>query len=295
MVLFIGDHSDATRLEAEALCNARGLSFGGVITSIDQTLDLSLSYCISTNDVGIDYVSSLLTKFKDIEFLENHRDPHVKESQKELKAELNGIQREIITLDDRLHFFGDSHTYGQGHNDIKNVFPYVLSHMLGMECNNLGLPGKSNYCIEHRMNDFLIKSSKVIVQFTDIYRIHYLDGSNLKPTGKSFYYVRNMLSSSVMFDEEHLFYNFQKLVIRIVNRLKETESKFLLTYACHINDNMDSRCNRFLNQFDEFVPQIGTHVDAAEDGSHFGIQSHKLWAERLYDRWKSLYGDSYQA
>lgn len=290
MILFISDHSNEARIEAEELSKSRGLLFGGAITSTSQVLDTSICYCASPSELGIDYVSSLLTRFQEIEFLENHRDPYVRTYQKELKAELNGLKPNVIPLDSKLNFFGDSHTFGQGHNDLEKIFPSVLSKMLGMEHNNYGLAGKSNYCIEHKMNNFLINSSNVIVQFTDIYRIHYLE-PNLKPAGKAFYNVKNVLaSSSAMYEDEPLFYNFQKLVTRVANRLRETNSKFLLTYSCHMKDEMDTRCNRYLTHFKEFVPQIGTHVDLADDKEHFGLESHKLWANRLYEKWSTLYG-----
>ena len=93
-----------------------------------------------------------------------------------------------------------------------------------------------------------------------------------------------------MFNEENLFFNFKKIVDRIVARLREGNNQFLLTYTNNIDNDWAIQANSFLHRYTEYCSAIGTQIDVAEDGAHYGIQSHSLWAERLYDKWIELYG-----
>ena len=55
------------------------------------------------------------------------------------------------------------------------IYVDVLSKLLKSEYNNFGLPGKGNYIIEDLLNTYNIKNSKLVIQFTDMYRIRYME------------------------------------------------------------------------------------------------------------------------
>jgi hypothetical protein len=105
------------------------------------------------------------------------------------------------------------------------------------------------------------------------------------------YDIKWNTSNNPILNEENLFYNFKQLVTRITNRLREGNNKFVTTHTANIENEYSIQCTEFLYGFKEFASNIGTGVDKAEDNAHYGPKSHKLWAERLYDKWIELYGN----
>ena len=85
--------------------------------------------------------------------------------------------------------------------------------------------------------------------------------------------------------------NFKQLVIRVTNRLREGNNKFIITHTANIANEYSVLCTEFLYGFKEFTSNIGTSIDKAEDNAHYGPKSHKLWAEKLHDKWIELYGE----
>jgi hypothetical protein len=276
--------------EVEELCNKENLLCGGTLVSGDTLILNGYSYAISPCEAGFDYIISLFDKFDEVIFLKNHNNFAVLIMQKELEIIYKESYRDINPqLDqDKIHFFGCSHTYGQGHESLSTTFPSVLSSLLGIEYVNYGMPGRGNYAIEDLMNTFTILNSKIIVQFTDMYRIRYFYNDTLvqTPLHRADHHVHN----AIFLSEENLFFNFKKIVERIVNRLREGNNQFLLTFTHNIDCDYTIKCLEFLFEFKEFRSMQGAAVDTAADNSHFGIISHKLWANRLYKRWIELYG-----
>jgi hypothetical protein len=258
------------------------------ILSPTKEIEPGKNYKVSPIEVGFDYVNSVLDKFDEIEFIKDHDNYCVKLQQEELEI----IYRNNITpctknlLDiNTMNFFGCSHTAGIGHSN-KTSFPDVLTSKLNIPPRNFGLPGKGNYDIEDLLTTYTINNAKLIIQFTDIYRVRYLNNGKLIQNG--IYNIEH--NHSVLFNEENLFFNFKKIVDRIVARLREGNNQFLLTYTNNIDNDWAIQANSFLHRYTEYCSAIGTQIDVAEDGAHYGIQSHSLWAERLYDKWIELYG-----
>ena len=118
------------------------------------------------------------------------------------------------------------------------------SNLLDIEYNNYGLPGKGNYDIEDAMNNFTIQNAKVIVQFTDMYRIRYFYNDTLvqTPTHRAI----SQIQHAILLSEENLFFNFTKIVERTVNRLREGNNQFLITFTHNIDSDYANKCLEFL-------------------------------------------------
>ena len=274
-VLYINDHLTE--------CNSNDVSnFAGVITHSGMQIDDNKSYTVSPVEVDYDFLVSLSKKFDEVIFLTDHKNYTVRILQECLKSELDkNTDNKIFPNTKGIKFFGCSHTYGTAlENREYNAYPYVLSKMLNNDSvYNLATPGGSNYCILESISSESLKNGVAIVQFTDIYRIiDYRVGKSTK-----------VYNTSVRFSEEVLLRNFKTIVNEIVNRLRDSNCKFLLTFTVHYDNKCDLECIKHLLQFEEFVPSSGVTVDLATDGSHYGVRSHKKWAERLYNKWKTLY------
>jgi hypothetical protein len=201
----------------------------------------------------------------------------------------NSYRPQMPKLDlTKLNFFGCSHTYGIGHDSSSTTYPAILSNLLDIKYNNYGLPGKGNYDIEDAMNNFTIQNAKVIVQFTDMYRIRYFYNDTIvqTPAHRAIPQIQN----AILLSEENLFFNFTKIVERIVNRLREGNNQFLITFTHNIDSDYANKCLEFLFEFKEFRSMQGCPVDASTDGIHFGINTMELWAKQLYRAWVALYG-----
>jgi hypothetical protein len=289
--LFVNNHFGGYN-EVERICQEQKLPFGGTLFSITDEIKSGLSYAASPVEIGFDNTQSLINRFDHVVFLKDHENYVVRLHQAELEFLQSNSKTNynFKTLDqNKINFFGCSHTGGVGHTSLTTTYPCVLSNMLNIDYNNFALPGKSNYAIEDLLSTFSIKNAKLIIQLTDIYRVRYLEGN--KEQSKMLYNINNNLTNSLLFSEENLFFNFKNIVNRIVGRLRDGNNKFLITYTCNIENADALKCNEFLYGFTEFSSTIGTQIDVAADGSHYGIQSHKLWAERLHDKWIELYGN----
>lgn len=248
-----------------------------------------VNYKISPIEVGFDYTKSLLEKFDEVEFVTNHTNYPVLLQQSELEIahkHITTAHTKKVLDTNTLNFFGCSHTYGTGHRTLTS-YPAVLSSLLAINYNNFGLPGRGNYDIEDLLTTYSIKNAKLIIQFTDMYRVRYLSNGNLIQDGV--YNINH--SHSVLFSEENLFFNFKKIVDRLVTRLREGNNQFVITYTNNIDNKWAVDANMFLHGYAEYCSAIGTQVDTALDGLHYGVTSHNLWANRLFNKWESLYGN----
>lgn len=187
---------------------------------------------------------------------------------------------------DTLNFFGCSHTYGIGHIIPDTTYPYLLSKFLSFEYNNFSKPGNSNYGIEDLLSSFSIIDANLIIQFTDIYRIRYMQSTEIKECSIH----SSDVSNYIIHSEENLFYNFKNIVNRLVLRLRDGKNKFILTHVYDFNNEYDLRCIKFLHEFEEFESSVGCIVDVGSDGVHYGVDSHYRWANKLHKKWIDLYG-----
>lgn len=259
------------------------------ILSLPHEIEPEKNYKVSPIELEFDYVKSLLDKFDEVEFVKDHDNYCVKLRQEELEIiyrnNTTTYTKNLLDID-TMNFFGCSHTAGIGHSN-KTSFPDVLTSRLNILPTNFGLPGKGNYDIEDLLTTYSINNAKLIIQFTDIYRVRYLNNGKLIQN-KIYNIEHNHL---VLFNEENLFFNFKKIVDRVVTRLREGNNQFLITYTNNIDNELAIQTNSFLHGYTEYSSAIGTQIDVAEDGSHYGIRSHKLWADRLYYKWIELYGE----
>ena len=287
--LFVNNHIKGL-LEVQEICSKENLLCGGTLISEETPIVDGYSYAISPCEAGFDYTISLFNKFDNVIFLKNHDNFPLAIMQKELEIIYNKSYKSNFPIldQDKLNFFGCSHTYGIGHDSSSTTYPAILSNLLDIEYNNYGLPGKGNYDIEDLLNSFTIQNAKVIVQFTDMYRIRYFYNDTLvqTPTHRAIPQIQN----AILLSEENLFFNFTKIVERIVNRLREGNNQFLITFTHNIDSDYANKCLEFLFEFKEFRSMQGCPVDAGTDGIHFGIKTMELWAKQLYRAWVVLYG-----
>lgn len=288
-ILFVNNHL-TDLLEVQEICSKENSQCGGTLFSKETQIVDGYSYTISPCEAGFDYTISLFNKFDKVIFLKNHNNFTVAMMQKELEIIYNNsYEPKFPNLDlTKLNFFGCSHTYGIGHDSPSTTYPAILSNLLDIEYNNYGLPSKGNYDIEDLLNNFTIQNAKIIIQFTDMYRIRYFHNDSLfqTPVHRGISQIQN----AILLGEENLFFNFTKIVERIVNRLREGNNQFLITFTHNIDSDYQNKCLEFLFKFKEFRSMQGCCVDAGTDAIHFGPRSMELWAKQLYRAWVALYG-----
>ena len=250
-ILFVNNHIKGLQAVQE-ICSKENLLCGGTLISKETPILGGYSYAISPCEAGFDYTISLFDKFDEVIFLTDHDSDVVKLLQLELQKIVYQKEKYIVSytskiLDqDKINYFGCSHTAGMGHNNQPTAYPDVLSKLLKCKYNNFGLPGQSNYAIEDLLNTYTIKNSKCVIQFTDMYRLRYMENNAVIGTGKSYDFKWNI---SPFLKEENLFFNFRQLVIRIVNRLREGENKFIITHTANIDNEYAIKCTEFLYGF----------------------------------------------
>lgn len=286
--LFVNNHIKGLP-EVEEICSKEGLLCGGTLVSEETPLIEGYSYAIGPCEAGFDYTISLFDKFDQVIFLKNHDNFQCKVMQTELEIIYNKSYRSDLPILDqnKLNFFGCSHTYGTGHDHPSTTYPAILSNFLNLEYNNYGLPGKGNYDIEDLLNTFSIQNSKLVIQFTDMYRIRYFHNEELIQT--PIHRAEKYIQHAILLDEENLFFNFKKIVERVVNRLQEGNNQFLLTFTHNLDSDFSIKCLEFLFKFKEFRSMQGCPIDIGTDGIHFGNKTMERWAKQLYRRWVELY------
>lgn len=288
VVLFVVDHVNGYA-KIPRICQENKIPFGGQLINFQQEITPGLSYAASPFEIGFDNIKVLMEKFDLVIFDEDHDNHMIKILQRELKFQRSDkkLDKSFPTLDKfKLNFFGCSHTGGIGHESIETSYPYVLSDLIGIPYNNFALPGEGNYSIEDLLNNFSIENSKLIIQLTDVYRIRYVDNGKL--LHKKIYEIKNNFSNSLFLNEENLIFNFKNIVSRIINRLRDGHNKFIITYTYNYDNSTAIECNEFLYGFKEFSSFSGLQKDKAAD-NHYGILTHRSWAERLHAKWIELY------
>lgn len=191
-------------------------------------------------------------------------------------------QTNIINNNDML-FVGCSHTHGEGHSSLESVFPHLLSKKLNLNSILDAHPGKGNYLTEEKINQYDLKNKKVIIQMTDIYRLH-LNGISIAAKD----YTRDLNS---VYTEEVLSSNYCALFRRLVNYLRAQESQFLI-FQLSMEYPYYESVSAYCSDFNEFVHMEDYNVDVGDLGHHFGIKSHNIIANKLYNKWIEIYGKS---
>ena len=183
-------------------------------------------------------------------------------------------------------FLGCSHTDGEGHANKKTVY----THLLAKELNLIPLVdahrGRGNYVTEEKLNTYNLQNKKVIIQYTDVYRLR-LNGKDYDPHSNNFRFTK---SQSEVYTDEVLYSLFFEQVKRMVNLLKANNSKFLFFTLGHPHtkiffDNM--KC------YDTFCPIALTKYDydKADDNIHHGPRSHEFFYKMLLAQWRKMYDE----
>ena len=285
-ILYIGNNTIDTDTQCRSKANLNGIPFKGMPPMI---VNEDGAYHASISDIGIDNMWKLVKQFNTVEFLE--QDQNIDDSwfvTQTFKNQYTLANTKLINLDKML-FIGCSHTAGIGHTTQETAFPYLVANALGKTHKVLGFPGKGNMLFEEILSTYSLKGASVVVQFSDIFRIRMLDSKSNQPIDKRGYELSR--TETEFYTEEYLTYEFLKSVDRIVARLRDAGADFLF---CWLSEKYPGYIKTVyqLSKYKEFcwTPTIG--VDLANDNEHFGIQSHKLIAELLCNKWTSLYAQN---
>ena len=212
----------------------------------------------------------------------------------------NDFNKEI--KDNEILFLGCSHTAGIGHgvynSDAESiadswpgphdtVYTHIFSKLLGLTPLVDVHPGKGNYFTEEKLNTYNLKNKKVIIQFTDVYRLR-INGVNISPSKPKFFTV----SHSEVFTDEVLASMFCEQVKRIVNLLRTNNCQFLFFHATH-RVNLEFEVYDILEQYKEFcsIYKVNHVVDIADDGTHWGPKTMEYLANILLINWRKLYDE----
>ena len=211
--------------------------------------------------------------------------------------------------DNEVLFIGCSHTGGTGHGVYNpdgiyhhqldmvedhwpgphdTVYTHIFSKSLGLTPLVDAHPGKSNYYTEEKVNTYNLKNKKVVIQFTDIYRLR-LNGVNIIPAKPRFYTIAH----SEVFTDEIVASMFCEQTKRIINLLRANNCQFLFFQATH-EVNVEHKIYNILKQYKEFCPiheYADYNVDIADDGYHWGPKTMKNIADILLLKWHELYDE----
>ena len=198
--------------------------------------------------------------------------------------------------DNEILFIGCSHTEGIGHSNKDTVY----THLLAKELNLIPLidahSGRGNYLTEEKLNTYKLQNKKVIIQFTDIYRIK-LNGVDYDAHSIYRQFTNSQLE---VYTDEVLYSLFFEQVKRMVNLLKATNSKFLFFTLGHPNTNYYGNTESIISIFfdnmkcyNTFCPIALTKYDydKAEDNEHYGPKAHKFFSKMLLAQWRKMYDE----
>lgn len=230
----------------------------------------------------------LIKQFDCVLFLNQSASTELLDYQTNMIKTLHANQdRTLIKLpNDTMLFVGCSHTAGVGHTNPSTTYTNILANKLKLLADIQGHPGKCNAVIEDKLAEYSLQHGQIVVQFTDIFRMRYFD--SISGTVKHIVGPEYSRYETEMFTEERLSYEFKKTVERVVARLRDSNARFIFFQLTHPNGQIH-KLENFMAEFKEYCWTPDVTVDFAEDNLHFGIQSHKLIANRLYDHWIKLY------
>jgi len=77
----------------------------------------------------------------------------------------------------------------------------------------------------------------------------------------------------------------------VVARLRDANAEFLF-FMLSSDHKFYNTLNLKLSEYKEYCWTPDVFVDLAKDNLHFGIESHRMIASKLQDRWKKLYAQN---
>ncbi len=279
-ILCVGDNTLWTDEQCRNIADLHGIEYKGMIST--ATIFESGCYHTCVEDLTVDQIQNLIDQFDQVIFLDtDNPTTQIINDQYTLADTVK-----FTVPKDNILFVGCSHTYGVGHAEQSTVFTSQLADMLGYKFIVLGKNGQSNQEMEDVLADYSLVNAKVIIQFTDIFRMRYFDSKiNQLKHVRGPYYSKQEVE---MFDEARQFYEFTKIIDRVVARLRDAGSKFLFFQITpeHAHSNT---LFQMMSRYKEFCFITNYNKDLANDGLHFGEVSHRYIAEALYKRWNKLY------
>jgi len=189
----------------------------------------------------------------------------------------DGKPEEILLISKDSHWPGPHDT----------VYTHIFSKLLGLIPLVDAHPGKGNYLTEEKVNTYNLKNKKVIIQFTDVYRLR-LNGVNIIPAKPHLFTI----SHSEVFTDKVLASMFCEQVKRVVNLLRSNNCQFLFFHATH-RVILEYKIYDILKQYKEFCPihKVKYFIDMADDGYHWGPKSMEYIANILLVNWRKLYDE----
>ena len=289
-MLVIGNNTTDTANYCQQLAIKNNAKYGGAIDRIiDTALLFDGYYHTSAADLTDSELLNIVNYFDKILFLDNY------ENNKKLKCTTDLLKNIVNNVDtefkntplDAMLFFGCSHTDGIGFSDKSKTFPFLFSKTQNKMPLIDSCPGRGNYLIDDKLNEYNLKNKCVIIQFTDIFRIRYLNSAT-----NTISHVRGGDYSKeeiAMFNEPRLAWEFERIVDRTVARLRDADAKFLFFQLTHQTE-LDYLTNFYMSKYKEFCYMpLDTFVDMAEDQMHFGPMTHYKIANNLLEKWNLLY------
>tara|TARA_B100000809_G_C15070876_1_gene505954 strand:+ start:897 stop:1514 length:618 start_codon:yes stop_codon:yes gene_type:complete len=190
--------------------------------------------------------------------------------------------------DNEILFIGCSHTAGTGHGVFNTVYTHIFCKALGLIPLVGAHPGKSNYLTEEKLNTYDLRNKKVIIQFTDAFRLR-LNGVDITHWSGSDIYT---IGHSEVFTDEVLASMFCEQAKRVVNLLRSNNCQFLFFHMTIRND-LEYKIYDNLEQYKEFcsIYKVNYVVDMADDDIHWGPKTMEYIANILLVNWRKLYDE----
>tara|TARA_B100000809_G_C15070876_1_gene505953 strand:+ start:269 stop:904 length:636 start_codon:yes stop_codon:yes gene_type:complete len=198
--------------------------------------------------------------------------------------------------DNEILFIGCSHTAGAGHGEINDmeewtasrdtVYTHIFCKALGLNPKIDSHVGKGNYFTEEKINTYNLRNKKVIIQFTDVFRLR-LNGKDINKFSNDF-----TIEISEVYTNELLTSLFYEQVKRIVNLLTVNNCQFLFFQLIPPRWQYILEVYEHLLQYKEFVyVSEEIRVDKGTDDVHYGPKTHDNVANLLLIKWRKLYNE----
>lgn len=279
-ILCVGDNTVVTDQQCRKIAEERMAEYKGMVCN---TMPITAGcYHTCVEDLGVDCVQDLLDQFDQVIFLDS-----TNTKTQIIKDQYTLVDTPKLSVpNDTIIFVGCSHTYGTGHQDASTVYTSILAEMLDYDFVVLGNCGQSNQEMEDVLANYSLAGAKVVIQFTDIFRMRYFNSkTNQVKHVRGPHYTKQEIE---MFDDARQFYEFTKIVDRIVARLRDAGAEFLY-FQLTPEHAQDTKLFQMMARYKEFCFVTDYNKDLADDHCHFGLVSHNYIAEHLYKRWNKLY------
>jgi len=282
-ILCVGDNSADTDRQCRQYAEQYQVKYQGLL--VNDNINYGC-YHTSIMDSSIKFIKSIYDKFDKVIFLKQNNTKI--DILSNLYSKNSDLRTEISNTD--ILFVGCSHTYGSGHNSRDTVYTHQFSKMIGVNPLVNGYPGRGNFLIEDMLSTYKLTNKKVIIQFTDIFRIRYFsvtEDTVIHKQGSEF-----TINEVKMFDDARLQYEYLKIVDRVVSRLRDAGCEFLFFQLTPHRGKLQEDIDLYQSQYREFCYMADMNVDVAEDNIHYGSLSHQLIAEELNKKWCKLYAEN---